>query len=136
MCRNGAKLILAWLLMAAGGTAAIAADSLPLAKPQVPYSSKNRRDPFVQPQAGRLRNVMTQVDIEVLKLTGLIRSSQTASALFTSQNGPGFGYLLRDGRLFSENYQPVPGITGEIVSMNEVVLRQDGRQIRYQLRDR
>jgi Tfp pilus assembly protein PilP len=124
-CSAGLVLLLAaWPL---------AAEVMSFAKPQVEYKSQGRRDPFVQPQAGRLRNVMEQVDIEVLKLTGIIRDPQQATALFTARTGPRFGYLLKGGRLFSENHQPLAGISGEITSPNEVVLKQDGRKVVYQL---
>lgn len=104
-------------------------------KNSMEYRAQGRRDPFVQPPAGRLRNIATKVEIENLKLTGVIRNSQKAMALFTSRTGPKFGYLLKGGRLFGENHQAIPEIVGEIHGPNEVVLRQRSREMEYRLRE-
>lgn len=109
--------------------------SVPASGNSVEYRAQGRRDPFVQPPAGRLRNISTKVEIENLKLTGVIRNSQKAVALFTSRTGPRFGYLLKGGRLFGENHQAIPEIVGEIHGPNEVVLRQRNREMEYRLRD-
>jgi hypothetical protein len=105
-----------------------------LFKPLASYQVKGRRDPFVQPQAGLTHNVMNHVDIAVLRLTGVIYHPQRSLALFTTQSGPKFGYLLKGGKLFRENNQAVPGITGDILSRNEVALKQGEDRIVFRLR--
>ncbi len=98
------------------------------------YAAKDRRDPFVQPRSGRLQNVMENVNIENLRLTGVIRNSQRTLALFASRTGPQFGYLLKDEKLYRENQQPVPGITGKVYNPKKVILKQGDRQIIFTLR--
>jgi hypothetical protein len=105
-----------------------------LRSPRPVYESKGRRDPFVQPQAGRLRNVMEKVEIANLRLTGVISNPRRSMALFVSQTGPRFGYLLKNERLYQENQQPVPGVTGRVYNSNQVVLQQDEKQIVFTLR--
>jgi hypothetical protein len=101
--------------------------------PQPVYQPKGRRDPFLQPWAGKLHKVTEQVDIENLKLTGIIRNPQRALALFSSRTGPKFGYLLKGDRLYRENFQPVPEITGEVSNPQKVILRQGDREIIFRL---
>lgn len=103
-------------------------------RPGVDYQAQSLRDPFVQPSAGRFHHIIEQVDIESLKLTGIIRNPIQSTALFTTQTGPRFGFLLKDGKLYRENHQVAAGITGAVVNPKEVVLRQDGRSITFRLR--
>jgi hypothetical protein len=105
-----------------------------LFKPLASYSAKGRRDPFVQPQAGLTRNVMNRVDIAMLRLTGVIHHPQRSLALFSVASGPRFGYLLKGGKLFRENNQPMAGITGEILSRTEVALKQGDERMVFKLR--
>jgi len=116
-----------------GGSVADSSETLQV-KPQVKYMSKGRRDPFVKPLAGRLFNVMQKVDIETLRLTGVIRNSRQAVALFASQSGPKFGFLLKNGKLYRENHQTVSGITGKVVNPGKVILKQGEKQIVFKLR--
>jgi len=104
-----------------------------LFKPLATYQTKGRRDPFVQPQAGLTRNVINRVDIGMLRLTGVIHHPQRSLALFSVQSGPKFGYLLKGGKLFRENNQPVAGITGEILNTSEVALKQGDDRIVFKL---
>ena len=97
------------------------------------YKIEGRRDPFLQPWTGKLHKVTEQVDIENLKLTGIIRNPRRAMALFSSRIGPKFGYLLKGDRLYRENFQPVPGIIGEISNPQKVVLKQGDREIIFRL---
>lgn len=105
-----------------------------LFEPLSKYQDKSRRDPFVQPQAAMLHNILTRVDIEVLKLTGVVYHSRRSVALFTSQAGPKFGYILRNGKLWRENRQLVPGVTGEVISREQVTLKQGDRRMVFKLR--
>lgn len=105
-----------------------------LFKPLAQYQLKGRRDPFLQPQAGLAHNVMNRVDIGMLRLTGVIQHPQRALALFAVASGPKFGYLLKGGKLYRENNQPVAGITGEILSRTEVVLKQGDDRMVFKLR--
>ncbi|MEW6516940.1 MAG: hypothetical protein AB1439_08555 [candidate division FCPU426 bacterium] len=111
-----------------------AAQENPAGAPRPVYESRGRRDPFVQPQAGRLRNVMGKVEIANLRLTGVISNPRRSLALFVSQTGPRFGYLLKNEKLYQENQQPVPGVTGRVYNSNQVVLQQDDKQIVFTLR--
>ena len=101
--------------------------------PQPVYKTKGRNDPFLPPRFGKLHKVAEQVDIENLKLTGIIRNPQRALALFSSRTGPKFGYLLKGERLYRENFQPIPEITGEISHPRKVVLKQGDREIVFRL---
>lgn len=105
-----------------------------LVRSKIAYHSKGRRDPFVQPRINNYHHLLGQVDIESLKLTGIIRNDQQATALFTTQTGPRFGYLLKQGKLYRENHQPVTGITGDVINPKQVVLRQGEREIIFKLR--
>jgi len=102
--------------------------------PPAVYQIKGRRDPFVQPQAGMLHNVVSRMDIEVLRLTGVISHPRRSLALFTTQTGPKFGYLLKDGKLYGENHKLIGGVTGEIVSRERVILKQGDKRLVFQLR--
>lgn len=137
MCARSRKF--AWgllILLGAGGWSPAVADAQDagLRSPRPAYESRGRRDPFVQPQAGRLRNVMEKVEIANLRLTGVISNPKRSMALFVSQTGPRFGYLLKNERLYQENQQPVPGVTGRVYNSNQVVLQQDDKQIVFTLR--
>ncbi len=124
-----------WALSLGPASAAMpGGDEALFVSPQV-YTARDRRDPFVQPQAGRLRNVMNRVDIEVLRLSGVISHPRRSLALFATQTGPHFGYLLKGGKLYRENQQPVPGISGTVVSRNEVMLVQGDKKITFRLRE-
>lgn len=101
---------------------------------KIKYEAKGRRDPFVQPYAGRLHHVIENVNIENLRLTGVIRNPKQAMALFASQTGTKFGYILQDNKLFRENHQAIPGITGKVLNPKEVVLIQDEKRIVFKLR--
>ena len=123
-----AALLPAFCLGAASG------EDETLFKPLAQYSAKGRRDPFVQPQAGMTRNVMNRVDIAMLRLTGVIQRPQRSLALFSVASGPKFGYLLKGGKLYRENNQPVAGITGEVLNRNEVALKQGNDRMVFKLR--
>jgi ABC-type cobalt transport system substrate-binding protein len=127
-------VVLAWMQSAvqAGTADDDAEDSLSLTQPK--YEAKGRRDPFVQPRAGRLHNVMEKVDIESLYLTGVIRNPKQAMALFATRTGPKFGYLLKGDKLYRENHKPVQGITGKVISPRKVVLKQEDKKIVFELR--
>ncbi len=130
--------LLAGLLLAFGPWSA-AADSeapgqTPTFRPKITYQGQNLRDPFVEPGGSQKQAGLGQVAIASLKLTGIIRNPTSATALFTTQTGPEFGYLLRDGSLYAENHRLVAGITGRILNPKEVLLRQDGREIVFKLR--
>ena len=130
-------LLLTSMVVIGGQTRVFAADDINgsvLLRPKVIYQAQNRRDPFVKPSAGQFHHVIEQVDIESLKLTGIIRNPNQATALFTTQTGPKFGFLLKAGKLYRENHQSINGITGEIINPKEVILRQDGRTITFKLR--
>ncbi len=101
---------------------------------KIKYEAHGRRDPFVQPYAGRLHHVIEKVNIENLRLTGVIRNPKQAMALFASQTGTKFGYILQDNKLFRENHQAIPGITGKVLNPKEVVLIQDEKRIVFKLR--
>ncbi len=121
--------------VAAASTVGVSvAEDEKLFKPQASYQVKGRRDPFVQPQTGPAHNIMNRTDIAVLRLTGVIYHPQRSLALFTTQSGPKFGYLLKNGRLYGENNQSVAGITGEILNRNEVELKQGDDRIVFRLR--
>lgn len=137
MCARNRKA--AWwlvVLLGAGAWGPVAADAQDagLRTPRPSYESRGRRDPFVQPQAGRLRNVVEKVEIANLRLTGVISNPKRSMALFVSQTGPRFGYLLKNEKLYQENQQPVPGVTGRVHHSNQVVLQQDDKQIVFTLR--
>jgi hypothetical protein len=100
---------------------------------RIDYQERGRRDPFFQPETGRLRQALEQVDIENLKLTGIIRDANRSAAIFVARTGPHFGYILKHDRLFGENHQAVPGISGTVRNPKEVLLRQDDRELVYQL---
>jgi len=142
MCSQPPKRLSRWLAGAAltaavwlpAGTAAVTSSDEAFFRPPVVYEARDRRDPFVQPQQGRLRNVLGRVDIDVLKLTGVIYNPRRSLALFRTVTGPSFGYLLQGGKLFSENHQPVAGITGEVRNSEEAVLRQGDKEIVFRLR--
>ncbi len=137
MCARNRRAVW-WLvvLLGIGGWGPVAADAQDagLRAPRPSYESRGRRDPFVQPQSGRLRNVMERVDIANLRLTGVISNPKRSMALFVSQTGTRFGYLLKNERLYQENQQPVPGVTGRVYNSNQVVLQQDDKQIVFTLR--
>lgn len=122
-----------WLL-AAAAAAAPPTEEEDLFAPTVSFQAKGRRDPFVQPPAGMLHNVMTRVDITVLRLTGVIQHPRRSLALFTTVTGPRFGYLLRDGKLYGENRRPVPGVTGQVLDQDQAVLTQGDKRLVYRLR--
>ncbi len=103
-------------------------------RPKITYHGEHLRDPFVQPGGSQEQPATNQVAIASLKLTGIIRNPTSATALFTTQTGPGFGYLLKDGKLYAENHHLVTGVTGHILNPKEVLLRQDGREIVFKLR--
>jgi Tfp pilus assembly protein PilP len=141
MCCGPVKRRLwAWLLLAltlvpaVGALGASFGEDEKLFKPLTAYQTKGRRDPFVQPQAGMTRNVMNRVDIGMLHLTGVIHHPQRSLALFSVASGPKFGYLLKGGKLYRENNQPVAGITGEILSTSEVALKQGDDRMVFKLR--
>ncbi|MBN1594521.1 hypothetical protein JW933_01205 [candidate division FCPU426 bacterium] len=102
--------------------------------PQAKYTAQQYRDPFVQPRAGRLQNVMEKVDIETLRLTGVIRNPKQTMALFASETGPKFGYLLKGEKLYRENHQALPDIRGKVISPQKVMLQQGEKQIVFKLR--
>jgi hypothetical protein len=131
--RLGAVLALGTTVLA-GSAAASGEDDAALFQPPAVYQAQSRRDPFVQPQGGLLRNVMTRLDIEVLKLTGVISHPGRTLALFTTQTGPRFGYLLKDGKLFGENHRLIGGVTGQVLGNERVVLKQGNKRIEYRLR--
>jgi hypothetical protein len=138
-CRSKAVLGLcaAGLLALWGAVAAAVApagEDESLFAPTVAYQAKGHRDPFVQPPAGLLHNVMTRVDITVLRLTGVIQHPRRSVALFTTATGPRFGYLLKDGKLYGENHQPVPDVTGQVVDREQAVLTQGDKRLVYRLR--
>jgi hypothetical protein len=108
--------------------------SVDVFQPSVLYQVKGRRDPFIRSQPGSTYRVVTRVDITILRLTGVISHPQRSLALFNTQTGPRFGYILKGGQLYRENNQLVLGITGEIVNRNEVVLKQGDKRILYRLR--
>jgi len=112
----------------------LAADETEALLLQPRYEARGRRDPFVQPKAGRLHQVMERVDISTLRLTGVIRNPKQALALFVSQSGSKFGYLLKGGRLYRENQQVIPDITGKVINPRKVVLKQGDKQIVFKLR--
>ena len=142
MCSGPSKRrvwVLGWLFALMLGSVPGVLGSAPsedekLFKPWAQYQPKGRRDPFVQPQAGLTRNVMNRVDIAMLRLTGVIHHPQRSLALFSVTSGPKFGYLLKGGKLFRENNQPVTGITGEILSTTEVALKQGDDRMVFKLR--
>jgi len=131
--------LLPLLLLGLAGLAGLAAAAITsedegLFAPTVAYQGKGRRDPFVQPPAGLLHNLMTRVDIGVLRLTGVIYQPRRSVALFATATGPRFGYLLKDGKLYGENHLPIPGVTGQVLDRDQAVLTQEDKRLTYRLR--
>jgi hypothetical protein len=122
------------LCLTALAAAAVPSDDESLFAPTAAFQAKGRRDPFVQPPAGMLHNVMTRVDITVLRLTGVIQHPQRSVALFATTTGPRFGYLLKGGKLYGENQRPVPGVTGQVLDRDQAVLTQGDKRMVYRLR--
>ncbi len=121
------------LLLAGAAAAAAPSEDDGLFEPGAVFQAKARRDPFVQPPAGMLHNVLTRVDISVLRLTGVIQHPRRSLALFATATGPRFGYLLKDGKLYGENRRPVSGVTGQVVDRDQVVLTQGDKRLVYRL---
>lgn len=137
MCLNGVKMTFgAFLAVIAILTAvpAARAEDEALFQSVATYQAQARRDPFIQSQAGLLHNVMTRLDIDVLRLTGVIVHPHRALALFSTQTGPKFGYLLKDGKLYGENHQLIVGVTGRVVSREQVVLKQGNKRIVFRMK--
>jgi Tfp pilus assembly protein PilP len=126
------------LVVAAGipvsGLAATADLQTYVQQKDITYEARGRRDPFVQPSAGRLNQVIENINIENLRLTGVIRNPKQAMALFASQTGTKFGYVLKGTKLYRENHQAIPGITGKVLNPKEVLLKQGEKQIVFKLR--
>jgi Tfp pilus assembly protein PilP len=135
MSTHSAKRFLALgaVLWAAGPALAAAQDEI-LFQPPAVYQSQTRRDPFVQPAAGRLNNILPRLDIDSLKLTGVISHPHRSLALFTAQTGPRFGYLLKEGKLYGENHRLVSGVTGQVLNSEQVILKQGNRRIVFKMR--
>lgn len=80
------------------------------------YTGDRSRDPFLpasasvsaRPSAGR----PVVVDIHALQLRGIMQDARTDYAIFSTEDG--LTLMLRDGHLYDEAGQRVPGISGRL----------------------
>lgn len=117
---------------------------IPIAKPEmyVPeryeYKSSRERDPFVsliveqaKPVAGVSGTDMSQISIADLELSGIIWDKKEAMAIL--HDGNKFGYILKKGRLFADNFKPIKGIEGKIIGNKLVFLQQGKTKVNFSI---
>jgi hypothetical protein len=102
-------------------------------KPIYEFSFKAGRDPFEPRILKQQIPAIVDIDISTFKLVGITESQGVKTALFMSRSGSSFGFIFVDGVLYGENNKKIPGITGEIRSKDEVLLRQGDREVLFKL---
>lgn len=86
----------------------------------VVYQSRGRRDPFQPPQK-------QQHPIEHLKITGIMRGTQSFYALVESDSSPGRGYIIREGDVVES--ARVVEITEDSVVFSVPIKSSNGKSI-------
>jgi hypothetical protein len=102
-------------------------------KPQMAYSARGRKDPFLAPQFRHLQQDPASVLIRQITLVGMVQSGQTQSAMFRQGGGALPTLTFRGGHLYYDRTHTVTGVTGRILDSRRVVLKQDEDRITYTL---
>ncbi|MEW6619247.1 MAG: hypothetical protein AB1422_07920 [bacterium] len=115
---------------------------IPIAKPEMyipekyEYKSALTRDPFVplivsevKPVAGDKGLKLSEINILNLELSGIIWDKKEIMALF--HDGNHFGYILKKGNLYADNYRPIAGIWGKFIKNREVFLQQGKTEVNF-----
>lgn len=119
---------------------------IPIEKPEIyvperyEYKSFKSRDPFIplvvssekKPAVAGVKAVnLSQINISDLELSGIIWDKKESMAIL--HDGNKFGYILKGGRLFADNFKPIKDITGKIIGNKEVFLQQGKTNINFSL---
>jgi len=115
---------------------------IPAGKPElyVPetyeYKSLRIRDPFIPLVASEKKPVemdrsksLLEIDIATLELDGLVWDKKESMAIL--HDGNKFGYVLKRGQLFADNFKPIKGISGKILGDKSVFLQQGKTEINF-----
>lgn len=102
-------------------------------KPIYEFNFKVGRDPFEPRTLKQQIPAIVDVDISTLKLLGIIESNGVKSALFMSRSGSTFGFIFINGVFYGENNKQIYGISGEIKSNEEVLLKQGDKEVLFKL---
>lgn len=102
-------------------------------KPIYEFNFKAGRDPFEPRILKQQIPAIVDVDISTLKLLGITESKGVKTALFMSRSGSAFGFIFIDGVLYGENNKQILGISGEIKSNEEVLLKQGDKEVLFKL---
>jgi hypothetical protein len=133
----GMVFIAFFLALFSQGTAAAAdeADNLEI-KPAYIFQNKSGRDPFEQRSKKEIAPAFKEVDITTFSLQGITTDNKgMKAALFKSRSGNPFGYIFIGDKLYGENDQVIPDVTGEIKSDKEVLLLQGDREVLFKLEE-
>ncbi len=102
-------------------------------KPQMAYSARGRKDPFLAPRYRRLQQDPATVLIRQIALVGMVQSGLHQTAMFVQNGGVLPTLVFKGGRLYYDRTHTVSGVTGRILDSRRVVLRQDEDRITYTL---
>ena len=102
-------------------------------KPVYEFNFKAGRDLFEPRILKHQIPAIVDVDISTFKLMGITESNGVKTALFMSRSGSSFGFIFIDGVLYGENNKQISGISGEIKSNEEVILRQGDKEVLFKL---
>ncbi|HPD18099.1 MAG TPA: hypothetical protein PLF61_00365 [Candidatus Goldiibacteriota bacterium] len=102
-------------------------------KPIYEFGFKAGRDPFEARIQKQQIPAIIDVDISTFKLIGITESQGIKTALFMCRSGTPFGFIFVDGTLYGENNKQIHGISGEIKSNDEVLLRQGDKEVLFKL---
>lgn len=104
------------------------------------YKSAGIRDPF-EPLISSEQKApgekvakgtqISEIDIVNLELSGIIWDAKESMAVL--HDGNKFGYILKRGQLFADNFKPIKGISGKILGHENVFLQQGKTEINFYL---
>lgn len=100
------------------------------------YKSLRMRDPFVPLIASEKKTIgmdksqnLLEIDITNLELTGIVWDKKESMAIL--HDGNKFGYILKRGRLYADNFKPIKGIYGKILGDKTIFLAQGKTEVNF-----
>ncbi|MFH1564217.1 MAG: hypothetical protein ABIF11_12510 [Nitrospirota bacterium] len=100
------------------------------------YKSLVLRDPFIALVVSEKKSTeggkgveLSEINILDLEMTGIVWDRKESMAIF--HDGNRFGYILKKGRLFADNFKPIKGIQGTIIGNNRGFLQQGKSEVNF-----